>query len=449
MSVAASVRRRLRAKTPQPPCAQSPLPAPVELGDEAPEDAKRMAYLVTFPHPRPGSTSGGRGLVAPGSMSKTQLLACVRDAFANPVYANPWQTHSGIQVTRLGVWREFHAPDDDHHRHVHDHVAVLARDSFRFLPVKRALVQRHGLASHWSCTHVGYWSCVRYCAMASPRKPLDSLDRAPELWAVDGRHPEVEDCCYAPVTAAAIQAKRQKLVQQAAQDGEREPKINDLDVWALVVRAGVRNTDDDRTAHLQLAAYAKEHCGEAMVHYLWRHRQKLSSMIDDIWQWECIEQVVNVARRTRLESLAAAARGPCTCGGAWATFVVGSFMQNGINIAEICYDVLDALSRGRSETTPVIVLAGRSGGEGKSVFLKCLHGIFEGPGFVFGTPEAGNYPLLDLPHAKVAFLDDFRFDPDVISWAALCLWFDGSASTPQNVSRCCVVALMWRLVVFI
>jgi hypothetical protein len=42
------------------------------------------------------------------------------------------------------------------------------------------------------------------------------------------------------------------------------------------------------------------------------------------------------------------------------------------------------------------------------------------------TKENGNSPLLDLPLAKIAFLDDFRFDPDILSFATLCLWFDGS-----------------------
>eukprot|EP00973_Karenia_brevis_P077871 10820062-Karenia_brevis.AAC.1 len=106
--------------------------------------------------------------------------------------------------------------------------------------------------------------------MASPKKPQACLDKSPELWAAAGDHPPVEDFCYEPVTAKAIQAKRQKLVQQAAESGRKEPKVNDLDVWALVVRAGVRNSDDDRNAHLKLAAYAKQHRGEAMLHYLWR-----------------------------------------------------------------------------------------------------------------------------------------------------------------------------------
>ena len=43
--------------------------------------------------------------------------------------------------------------------------------------------------------------------------------------------------------------------------------------------------------------------------------------------------------------------------------------------------------------------------------------------------------MLDLLGKKVAFLDDWRFDETVLSYAAQCLWYDGSAlpiERPQN-----------------
>ena len=52
------------------------------------------------------------------------------------------------------------------------------------------------------------------------------------------------------------------------------------------------------------------------------------------------------------------------------------------------------------------------------------------------SKESGNFPLLDLPNAKVACLDDYRFDPQILSYASTCLWFDGGdllIGRPQNV----------------
>ena len=341
-----------------------------------------------------------------------------------------------MSLELVEVFREFHAPNGAGVKEVHDHMPVLGVDRFRYLPMKRALLERHGLATHWSCTHDGHWSTVRYCAVASPKKPKQCLDPTPALWAARGTHPPIEDCCYEPITAAALQAKRARLVQDACEAGEKEPTITQMDVWALVVRAGIRNTADNRKAHLQLADYAKDHCGEAMVHYLFRHRQQLPAMIDDIWEWEEVKTVVAQAGRSRLETLVEASNTPCICAGQWAAHAVSSVQFNGINIGELCYDVLDALIRGRSETTPVVVLAGSSGGEGKSFFLKPLFSIFKGVGAVFGKAVKGNYPLMNLPFCRVAFLDEYRFDRDIVPWSDLFLWFDGSSvpiSRPQNI----------------
>ena len=48
-------------------------------------------------------------------------------------------------------------------------------------------------------------------------------------------------------------------------------------------------------------------------------------------------------------------------------------------------------------------------------------------GAVFNvSKESGNFKFLDLLMAKIAFLDDYRFDPDILFWGSLCFWFDGS-----------------------
>ena len=69
--------------------------------------------------------------------------------------------------------------------------------------------------------------------------------------------------------------------------------------------------------------------------------------------------------------------------------------------------------------------------------MKALLNVFPNAGSVFNiSKESGNFPLLDLPNAKVVFLDEFRFDPRIISWASMCLWFDGSdvpIGRPQNM----------------
>ena len=72
------------------------------------------------------------------------------------------------------------------------------------------------------------------------------------------------------------------------------------------------------------------------------------------------------SRRGRNEALQVAVAGPCICSGGWTRHVKESFHINGIDVAELCADILKAMTEGRSESVPVVVLAGARGGEGKS-----------------------------------------------------------------------------------
>jgi hypothetical protein len=86
--------------------------------------------------------------------------------------------------------------------------------------------------------------------------------------------------------------------------------------------------------------------------------------------------------------------------------------------------------------TPVLVLAGLRGGEDKSVLLKPLYSVFSLPGQVFPRPEKSSFPLMGIENSKVIFLDEFRFNPRILSYGTQCLLFDGSAvpeARPQNV----------------
>ena len=206
---------RFRTKRPVPGQQQQKLPGSLELPTEATADAKRRVYLVTLPPPTQSHAASGERLVAPGTVAKPKVLEAFLDSCAHPVYTDFHTCFAGfcVPLQLCGLWREVCAASANVTYPQHDHIAVCASGSFRFLPVKRALLQRHGFASHWSCTHVGYWSCVRYLAMASPKKPLKCLDAVPCLWAAAGVHPPLMDCCYAPVTGKSMSQSRMKQAQ--------------------------------------------------------------------------------------------------------------------------------------------------------------------------------------------------------------------------------------------
>ena len=394
-------------------------------------------YFVTLPHPKVEYSQCGVKLVKPESLSRAAVLEKLLASCSAPTYTDARCALLGgaVVLSQACVFQEFHKADQAGVVCSHFHIAVKAEASFRFNPVKKALLGRFGLASHWSCTHVGYWSPVRYCYMPSPKKPETSLDKSPLLWSRIGNHPSLHLCCHQPTTAAASMAKRQCKEKKAAESGKSEPRVTEYELWPIVVESKIRNTPTDRSAHLRLIQYAKSKCSNAVCAFLFKNRARLPALIDDIWQWETIDDAVAAVNRSRLETLHAAAASPCVCGGAWMGFALYSLTTNGINVPDLCKNIFQALSGGRGPTSPVIVLAGPQGGEGKSFFLKGLTAVF-GCENVFQTPQHPTFPLLGLDSAKVVFMDDFRFYDSVLPTSTLCLWFDGSpvpVAKPQNV----------------
>ena len=416
------VRRRVLQKGPDPQLGdQKPIVTPPEDMKAEAEDAKRQVYLVTFPHPR-----AGNGLVAPTSMSRLDLVKKLMRACAAPSGTCPHRPHQPIVLDNVAVFHELHKENAGGVVHGHYHAAVKGLSSFRFAPVKKALQDHFQLASHWSCTHTGYWSPIRYCAVPSPTKPKASLDPQPLLWGRLGPHPPLHLCCHEPHTAAAMRVKRQRKEDRAAEESKPEPRMTEYELWPIVVESGIMNTPEKRDAHLRLMQYARRWCSPATSAFVFKNRARLPALIDDIWKWESIDSAVDVANQTLLQQLNAATSKPCSCGGRWSRFAAYALGMNRVDVPALCKSVLHVLCEGRSPNSLIVTLAGESGGEGKSFFIKGLAAVV-GTANVFWTPTHPNFPLHGLEDAKIVILDEFRFLTSVVPLATQCLWFDGSA----------------------
>ena len=431
------VSRRVSAKRAAPAAWQQQLAL-----DAAPElsvengQARKTAYLVTLSHPHNTHSQCGTLLRVPGSLSHAQVRDAMLDACAHPVAADTGNAVQGftVELEYLVVYRERHSAGHGDVLHAHYHIAVKG-PRFRFLHVKRALLQRHGLASHWSDTHEGYWSCVRYGYWPSPpHKPQDALDPEPLSWARVGQHPRLVDAMIEPTTAAAVARRREMAVRQAAIAGSSEPRPTEMDVWPLVVRFNIRNRSDNRSAHLALIQAAKARCTPEMVKFLFRIRAKLPTLIDDCWTWEEVDEQLAAASQSREECLVAALRQPCRCNGVWGARVAESLAANKIDPAVIGRDIYRSLVAGRSESTPVIVLAGRRGGEGKSLLLYPMPAVF-GPSRIQSCPVKGSFPLLGVENKTVCILDEWHFAASVLPLNVQLLWYEGKPvpiSLPQG-----------------
>ena len=402
-----------------------PQAAPDEDEDLGIEDGSksRRAYLVTVSHTDRKLSDDGYKLVPPGAYSRSQICAFLLGALA----ATQANREAPMAFTSMVVFLERHVS-----KHIHYHIAIVADRCFRFGPLKKELLTRHGLATHWSCTHDGYASCVAYGYLPSLKKPVEELDPEPLTWALAGKtHPPLLEASRAPITSRCWAKRREHGRKCQAARGKTEARFRDIDLWPVVIQ---QNIVPDEVAAERVMAYAKRCGGPAMMDYCFQNWDKLPMVVARSWKVEKVEEYVDKQNKTRLDILRDAQSSPCACDGQWMSAARRILKQNGLNEDEWRRAVLTALVDGRCKGN-LICHAGLEGNEGKSFLLKPLLLIFGEEG-VFVAPPKSAFPLIGLEKARLALLDDWRFNEDIVPYAVQLLWFEGAPfviARPQNV----------------
>lgn len=412
---------------------QTALLVDTPLTGEMDTDAQ-CVYLVTFPHPK----DVGGALVAPGTFDRGKIvdaiLTCCREPEHDPMWLrrHPTFVVAPVLVAKMAAFREYHAANANGVCHLHYHVALLLVKKHRFSPIKRALLNKLKLASHWSCTHTDYSSPIRYGTRATPHKPRSALDPAPLLWPAG--HPPLEVAENEPVTARALAALRRSSVQAAGEKGKPEPRVEEIDLWPIIVRSGIRNSPEEPFAVEKLLQYAKANASHKIVAWLFRNEEKVPKLIDKVWRWEKVDEFLGDATKSTYQVFQDALQSGCVCGGRWLSAVKESLRLNTVSAPDLCKAVLASLQAGRCEGVPVVTLAGRFGGEGKSLFLAPLRRMF-GEDHVQERPAGGQFSLLGVETKKVALLDEWLFQEEDLPLPMQLLWLEGKPvpiCAPQN-----------------
>jgi len=277
MEAAPPPRRRLRQKTTVASAAvllvaaasavlwPQPLLDREELEAEDPSKHKTV-YLITFP----ALAFAGRaaGLRCPSTLTREEIARCVVAAIASPLYTHLGHAGrtSSTELLMYVVFREMHhLRDGDAGRLAHFHVALKSSASFRFGPVKKALEVNCKLASHWSCSHEGIWSAIRYGFFPTPKKPAEELDSKPLVWTKTGGHVSLFDLCQEPTTSAALKRKRENKVKDSSATGRAEPRATEIDLYPFIIEHKIQNSPDFQHADDLLVQKLKAVGSPAMV----------------------------------------------------------------------------------------------------------------------------------------------------------------------------------------
>ena len=265
-------------------------------------------------------------------------------------------------------------------------------------------MKRHGIPSHWSCSHRQVWSAVRYLTVPSPKKPV--VDVAPAVWTCDGRRLDLTELSREPWLAQAWRRRREAMEATASVEGTKAPSFNKLDFMSLVL-----------SKHLHskacLLSYVQEHGSPAAQLFTSKHQRRVVEYIEDAHEWAEATATAVSEKLTEWEILCQAADGPCRHASGECSYdlaVKEIFRRNAATLSpqKLARSLRRVLTGGPSKTCPVPFLVGPSN-TGKSTLLYPFDDLF-GPRKVFHKPALGStFALRNIVKNKRFILwDDYR-----------------------------------------
>ncbi|CAE7343110.1 unnamed protein product, partial [Symbiodinium microadriaticum] len=264
------------------------------LGSE--DDSKKtQVHFITFSRLLPGTVEL-RDLRDLESMSREDIACCVWKAFDEPLAAGRGRPPTATELVRkIAVFREEHA-DGMHHFHV----AVLLRQSRSFVAAKRTLRERDHLAAHFSASHTGFWSAVRYGHIPTAKKP--EVDATPLSWSEDGgwgaldlfaesqrpwmahvwKRRHEASTHNAPVLDLAVTwaffEESAKQASSGSQHGSKRQKFNKLDLTSIILAKNL-------TTKAAVLAYAQDHGTAEMQVFVHAQQRKLPEFLQEAAEW--------------------------------------------------------------------------------------------------------------------------------------------------------------------
>ncbi|CAE7584192.1 unnamed protein product [Symbiodinium sp. CCMP2592] len=384
---------------------------------------RARTLLLTFAAPSPSTAVDGRPLQDPGVYSRREIRELAQSSLAK---AQP-----AVRLLKCAVFREAHS-DGRFHFHM---CCQFDRPVFWNL-WRQHLREHHALACSFQQVaekNAGYHTMIRYCYVPSQKKRLETLDGSPDLWSADGPHPPLYEAMNRPSSATTVSEDRTRHVQTRAAQGKAPARVNEMHFWPILVRHQLRPEQPDFVP--RLCQIIKASGDTQALEFLAKNMDSMQDIGRRLWMLENAEAELQHLNKTRLDLTVEAARTPCSCQGVWLHAARERLATNGLDPASFWQCIYQALRDGRRKGN-TLCLTGRYGNEGKSSLLRPLFHVF--PQSVFTSPTSRSFPLIMLPRKRVVFLDDWRWNGEIIPMNQQLLWLEGAAlqiSVPQNTAR--------------
>ena len=239
-------------------------------------------------------------------------------------------------------------------------------------------------------------------APAAKRDHSDESSSAASGEEREGRENEIEE------GRRASKAVKQK----------RSRRLSSFEVSKIIIDKGIRN----RTELLALAKVQKAEGKTDLAEFVFNRGNRLvEEVIATSWEMENVSDVIERSKLTRLELLEKSLEDPCVdqCNGRWLQCANQILRWNDVSREPFSQAVKHLLEKGRGKF-PKILIKGPAN-TGKTFLINPLNFVYRS----FSNPATSTFAWVGAEKAEVIFLNDFRWNPQIIQWHDLLLMLEG------------------------
>ncbi len=351
---------------------------------------QRLVYLVTY--------------------SQADLEKFPNRAEFAQIIANGFES-KGVSVVQWIVSLEAHQVEGYHY-----HVAVKLSRRMRFANVRKAIYDQHTINVNFSEGEEGdtYYSAFLYV-----RKHDDEYVTSPN-------HPEMTAL---PQVTDRATASRCKKGRSNTKDGKRKrDRMSDFDLLTIVQEKKFKS----RIEVMSLASRLQLQGNSSLARFI---ANRGSKCVDNALSLakELAESTETLLRqcKSRLDILRAELLQDCVtgCEKSWLNCAVEVVSQNGIDVPAFAKAIFDLLQLGRGKFRNVYIHGPANCG--KSFILQPLKLIYK----CFLNPAHGTFAWVGVDESELVFLNDFRWNPTLISWETFLVLLEGDVThlpAPKN-----------------
>jgi hypothetical protein len=383
----------------------------IDLGQELGERQTRRVYLITY-------SQADLDIIA-----NCQAFAdCILEAFSQ---GNPNDNKSHPE--HWSCCMENHKDGGKHY-----HLAIKLSAPKRWKAAKNYVSTKHGITLHFSDQSHGYHVAYKYVCK---NKPFTDVLHSPghpnlrEIGSPRTKRAFTQSSNNAKKKRIASSTNNAEISEKILPSSSQPKKLSSLEVSEFIVANDIRNDSE-----LMAVAKSRHSEGEKDLYkfIINKSSKSLSELIDTTWKMNDASKNVQRARQSRMAILRVHLEKECLpgCNGEWLECAKQVLQQNGINLYYFASALRQLLENGRQKRLNVLLIGPTNCG--KSFLLNPLELIYK----IFINPAVGKYAWVGLDECEVAYLNDFRWSPELITWSDFLLLLEGQTvhlPRPKNM----------------